>query len=366
MTLGRSKDSVYARLDRLFEDQRAVTTSRSKTSAQPKTHIPGRKRGRPRKASSEDFVSTGTKEVDDTPSDGANTAVPSMTGSHTPTHNLSVEDMSSLPSFHPATPHAGFVSNTIGQNSVPQNSHDSSSSNSNRDTNSLDDSDTDRPIVSTKALGATVAMRQQLKELSDSSTESVKSDDFKTNTQQADAVPTEHKRVDRGIGTGTGAGKVQSPSSEDYLHPPVIPTIVPIKQTTQAALAAGARLVGARVAAPEASQPTTSTTTSRSQHRTVMLSNTTTTTTTTTTSNSNNPTSIKTTTTPSTVATTAKSVTAAVSQIRGGSSNPHVASFLIHLQRQGMDILYPQTVHDQVIACKYYFILILLMECSLF
>jgi len=77
---------VYARLDRLFEDQRAATTSRSKASAHPKTHVPGRKRGRPRKASSEDIVST--KEVDDTPSDGANTAA-SVTGNHTPTHKHS-------------------------------------------------------------------------------------------------------------------------------------------------------------------------------------------------------------------------------------------------------------------------------------
>jgi len=138
---------------------------------------------------------------------------------------------------------------------------------------------------------------------------------------------------------------VPPPPAIDYFHPPAIPLVVPAKQTTPAALAAGACLVGARVAAQaDASQPTTSTATSRSQHRTVMISNTTTTIPT----NFNTTTTIKTTVAPRTEATIAKPVAQAVSQFRGGSSNPQVASFLSHLQHQGMDILYPQTVHDQV------------------
>eukprot|EP01032_Pedospumella_encystans_P012621 gene12621-14590_t len=276
VTLGRSKESVHARLDRLFEDQRAVATARSKGSANNKTSIPGRRRGRPRKARGKD---------DETQSDSAIAAVPSVPSSIASAHKLSVGDLSCLPSFNPATPHAGFVS---GVNTVSQNTHKRSDSNIISDTNSLDDSDTDRPITSTNAHGATTAMRQQLKNLSDSSSENVQSDDY--NTQKIEPKPRSDDKVNPGIGRA-----VPPPPAHDTLCPPVIPSVPTTKQTTPAALAAGARLVGARVGASDA-QPTSSTSsTSRSQHRTVTISNNT-------------------------------------------------------AAQQGMDILYPQTVHDQVLA----------------
>ena len=139
MTLGRSRESVHARLDRLFEDQRAVATSRSKASVINKASIPGKRRGRPRKARGQD---------DETPADNAIAAVPPVQSSIASAHKLSADDLSGQLSFNPATPHAGFVSNPDTMNKNMQNSSENDSI---RDANSLDDSDTDRPVASTKA-----------------------------------------------------------------------------------------------------------------------------------------------------------------------------------------------------------------------
>ena len=243
-----------------------------------------------------------------------------------------MDDLTCAPSFHPATPHAGFVSNTHGSKSVQKCDTPTKDTHNSSDTNSLDDSDTDGPIVSTKAHGATTAMRQQLKTLSDSSTGSVKSDDAYTQ------IAAKSVRNDK----CTIASETELPSStRDHLRPPATPSVPTAKQTTPAALAAGARLVGARVG-PSDHQPTSSTSsTSRAQHRMVTISNSTVVANLSTTSTTK-------TTSPQTSATPARSLTPAASAFHGAVSNTRVTTFLSHLQQQGMDILYPQTVHDQV------------------
>ena len=305
---------MHARLDRLFEDQRAVATARSKTSANNKTSVPGRRRGRPRRARGHDDA-----------------VPPAVSGSVASAQKHSMNHLSCLPSFNPATPHAGFVSNA---DTLNKNTHNSSDSKSISNTNSLDDSDTDRPIASTKAHGATTAMRQQLKNLSDSSSESVQSDD--SHTQKIKPKPRSDDKVNSG-----NKRALPPPPALDTPCPPVIPSVPTTKQTTPAALAAGARLVGARVG-PSDPQPTSSTSsTSRSQHRTVTISND-------TAAVSSYTTSSTKTTSPKIAAIPARSLTPATSAFRGAFPNTRVTAFLSHLQQQGMDILYPQTVHDQV------------------
>lgn len=220
--------------------------------------------------------------------------------------------------------------------------------------NSETESESDTPVVKTKAHSATMALRQQLKSLSDSSEDADESHTHPPQSLQPSPLP----------------------SSISVMRPPIVPTI-PAKQTTPTALAAGARLVGARTSVVDTRQEcSTSKSDSSSQdhrhfphdavhaasrldrkqkHTTSYSSKSGTTTKTITSTSELNSTTTATPAT-STITTTTSTATTPAARLptpslgftRAVSTNPHITRFMSTLQKSGMDILYPQTVHDQV------------------
>lgn len=328
VTLGRSSDSIQARLKRLLEDQRAVTYARNKTSPSAKPFSPDnqahpkRKRGRPKKngASNDNRTSTSSLAADNSIA----------------TQKFSVGDLNGLNSFNPASPHAGFIHHTPHHDSISSASDNLSSQ------VSLNESDSDEQIAPTNTRGATIARRRQLQRLSDSSTGT---------SSQSD--PLHSTKASPRVNNNSNDSHKPTASTRTSVPPPVVPAVTPVKLISEAALAAGARLVGARDKAIEA-LPTDSTSngsrgvTKPSTHGMATRDTNSTAQSRSTNTQSNTTTTAQSPTFSSAATNSTRLATLERSQHRAVGSNPPMKVFMSSLQRQGMDILYPQTVHDQV------------------